>query len=125
MGLERRSWLSARLEGCFDQRHRRPGVLNRRDQMSVLAGAKALQVRHPADESIGKPRASKRNLGPFRLALRPNPQFVRFAARIVKEEPELGVRRALSPIETELGCLMFATEGGVVIDRHRRADLVS
>ena len=93
--------------------------------MSVLAGAKALQVRHSADESIGKPRTSQRNLGPFRLSLRPNPQFVRFAARVVKKEPELGVRRALSPIETELGRLMFATEGVVVIDRHRRTDLVS
>src|ERR1700727_3106028 len=106
MGLERRRWLGARLKGCLDQRHRRPGILNRRDQMSVLVGAKALQVRHSANESVGKPRASQGNLGPFRLALRPNPQFVRFAARIVEEWPELDVRRALCPIETELGRLL-------------------
>ncbi len=67
----------------------------------------------------------QRNLDPFRLALRANPQFVRLAPRIVEEKAELGVRRALGPVEAELRDLMLAAEGVVMVDRHRRADLVS
>src|SRR6516162_7970029 len=101
MRFERRRWTSARFEGGLDQRHRGPGVLHRSDQIRVLACVKALQVRHPANESIGEPRASQGNFGPFRLAPGSNTQFVRFAARIVEEKTKLGVRRALGSVETK------------------------
>src|SRR5208337_1590382 len=101
MALQRRRRPGARLERRLDQRHGRPGVLDRGDEVFVLAGYVALQVRHAADERVGEPSADERDGNPVRLALRLDGELVRLAPGIVEQDAHLRVRRPVRTLEAE------------------------
>ena len=73
MRPERRRRPRARLESGLDERHRRPGKLDRSDKRRLLPRDESLQVGHPADKCVGKPGASQQNLFPSGFALGADP----------------------------------------------------